>query len=77
MDLFYFLIPCSNLLIKLSIPIRLNCANICLDDDMFFDEHMNVILSINDNMSNFIEVSNLDLLTYIQTHYKNYRFIIK
>ena len=60
---------------NLSIPIRLNCSNVCLEEDMFTDEHMNVILKCNDNMSNFIELSNLNLLDYIQAHYKYYRFV--
>ena len=35
----------------------------------------NIILKCNDNMSNFIELSNLNLLDYIQAHYKYYRFV--
>lgn len=57
------------------VPFRLNCSNVCLEDFDFLDEHMNVILKLNENGCNEIEVSNLNLLGYIMEKYPEYTFV--
>ena len=59
----------------ISVPVRLNCSNICLDPTMFDDEHMNEILKLNECLTNYIEVSNLKLLEYIHENYPKFKFI--
>lgn len=60
---------------KIGTPIRLNCSNVCIDESMYNDAHMNVILNECYNMSNYIEISNLDLYGYIHERYPDYRFV--
>jgi hypothetical protein len=65
-------INCSS---RTSVPIRLNMSNIYLDNYDFYDNMANTILNLNDNGSNTIEISNLDLMEYIKSNYKNYKFM--
>lgn len=56
-------------------PLRLNFANVCLENTDFYDSMANAILDTNDNGSNIIEISNLELMDYIHTQYPNYNFV--
>lgn len=58
------------------IPIRLNCANILLSKtEDFYDTINHTILSLCHNSSNYIEVSTLDLLYFLQEKYPHYQFV--
>lgn len=57
------------------IPLRLNCANIFLNEHDFEDSVANTILDICHDSSNLIEVSNLDFYIFLKEKYKKYRFI--
>ena len=61
---------------KLDIPIRYNCTNICLDENDFYDEHMNIILNIGEDKKNLIEISNFSLMEYLKIKYPLYNFIL-
>ena len=56
------------------IPICCDCSNINLDENDIYDTHQNIILQLGNSAGNFIELSDLGLLDYIQTKYK-YNFI--
>ena len=60
---------------KYPIPLRFNCANVCLEDSDFWDRQMNMILELNQNGTHSIEVSNLDLMNYINDNFENYKFV--
>lgn len=60
---------------KVMVPIRFNCNNVCLEQFDYTDEHMNVILKINENGANTIEITNLELMMYIAEKYPLYKFI--
>jgi len=60
---------------KISVPIRLNLANINLTCSDFTNAMMNLILTENENGSNLIELNNLDLYEYISDRYPYYKFI--
>lgn len=57
------------------IPIRLNFANILLENFDFEDCMGQAILKAMHNGSNLIEISNLELMDYILEKYPNYKFI--
>ncbi len=59
----------------ISIPIRFNCANIFLEKKDFFDTMSNTILFLNENGSNEIEISNLELYYFLKERYPNYNYI--
>lgn len=64
-----------NINTETTIPIRLNFANVCLENYDFNDNMANAILETNNNGSNLIEISNLELMDYIVTNYPNYKFV--
>lgn len=57
------------------LPLRLNFANVCLENYDFNDAMGNVILETNHTGSNLIEISNLELMEYIENKYANYKFV--
>lgn len=59
-----------------SLPLRLNMANIFLEDYDYYDSMGNAILEANHNGSNLIEISNLDFMEFIQNKYPNYKFVL-
>lgn len=58
-----------------NIPLRLNCSNILLEENDYKNVFANLILSLNDTGSNVIELSNLQLMQYIEEKHPNYNFI--
>ena len=58
-----------------TVPLRLNCANVLLEDNDFNNIFGNLILSLSDTGSNTIEISNLKLMKYIEKKYPNYNYI--
>lgn len=56
-------------------PLRLNCANIGLEDFDFEDCMGNAILKANNNSSNLIEISNLEMFDFLKQRYPGYKFI--
>lgn len=56
-------------------PIRLDCSNLLIEDNDFFNVFQNLILKRFENSSFQIEISNLKLLNYIKEKYPNYRYI--
>ena len=57
------------------VPLRFLCNNICLEQFDYLDEHMNIILKLNENGANIIEISNLELMMEIKNKYPLYDFI--
>lgn len=55
--------------------IRYDFSNILLENNDFLDVHGNAILEASNNGCTQIEISNLNLLNYIQNKYDNYSFI--
>lgn len=58
-----------------TMPIRFNCSNIYLQEIDFENTFANLILSLGENASNSISISNLKLLKYLQKHYPNYKYV--
>ena len=56
-------------------PYRLNCSNIFLEEKDFDNVMGNLILSLFQNGTNVMEITNLDFYKYIQEKYPNYDFI--
>lgn len=56
------------------IPLRINMANVLLENIDYNDNFANVILDIFDCGSNIIEISSIPLMEYIANKYPNYRF---
>lgn len=56
-------------------PIRLTCSNIFLEEKDLYDVHQNVIFDLFKDCGNLIEISDLQLYTYIKEKYPNYNFI--
>ena len=57
-------------------PARLDCSNILLTEDDFFDVHQNVILELGNNCGNMVEFSDLGVFKYLVNKYKNYSYIV-
>ena len=57
-------------------PLRLDCSNCFLNQNDFYDTHMNACLDIIKNTGAAIEISSIDLLKYIQEHDQYAKFII-
>lgn len=57
------------------LPLRFNCANVLLQKEDFYDNMGNLILQLNENGSNTIEISNLELYLYLKEKYPTYRFV--
>lgn len=60
---------------NINLPLRFNCSNIYLQEVDFDNVYNNLILSLGENASNSIAISNLDLLKYLKTHYPNYKYV--
>ena len=58
-----------------SIPIRFNCNNVYLTQEDFEDTFANLILSLGENASNSISISNFKLLKFLQERYPNYKYV--
>ena len=58
------------------LPLRINCSNINLNPNDFDDTIMNVILNLLNNISNDIELSNLELYEYLYKKYPNFHYIL-
>ena len=58
-----------------TVPLRLNCSNVLLEDFDFNNVFGNLILSLSDTGSNIIEISNLKLMEYIKDKHPNYNYI--
>lgn len=56
-------------------PLRLNCSNIMLKKEDFYNVMGNLILSLNGSGSNYIEVSNLEFFQYLKEKYPNYKYV--
>ena len=65
----------DNFLSKNNLPIRFDCSNIFITKDIINNGYQNLILEKGKDMGNFIELSDLGLLEYIQNTYSNYDFI--
>ena len=57
------------------IPIKFNCANICLTEEDLDDTKMNLILSVNQTGINSISISNLSIYNYLKEKYPYYNYI--
>lgn len=57
-----------------NIPLRFNCANICLQEQDYINQLANLILQLNENGSNIIELCDIKLLAYLKERYPNYQF---
>lgn len=57
------------------VPLRINFANVLLEDFDFQDNMANTILKTNENGTNLIEISNLNLMEYITDTYPDYKFV--
>ena len=55
-------------------PIRLDCSNLLIEDNDFFNVFQNLVLKRFENSSFQIEISNLKLLNYIKEKYPNYHY---
>lgn len=55
--------------------LRLNCSNINLNNNDFFNSYNENILKINDEVNNCIELCNLDLYNYIKNNYISFNYI--
>lgn len=53
----------------------LNCSNILLEENDFYNRYMNQILNFFDYSSNYIELSNLNLFKFLKEKYPNYRYV--
>lgn len=58
-----------------TVPIRINCSNIFLEQNDFNNVFCNLVLSFYNTGSNQIEVTNLELLSHIDKRYQNFRFV--
>lgn len=56
-------------------PIRLTCSNIYLEEKDLYDVHQNVVFDLLKDCGNFIEISDLQLYSYIKEKYPGYNFI--
>lgn len=56
-------------------PVRLNCSNIYLEDNDFYDSMAHVILEAFENGSHSIAISNLKLMPFLQEKYPNLKFV--
>lgn len=57
-----------------SLPLRINMANVLLEETDYYDNFADVILKIFDCGSNVIEISSIPLMEIIEKKYPNYRF---
>lgn len=57
-------------------PVRLNCSNIYLEDNDFYDSMAHVILEAFQNGSHTISISNLKLMSFLQEKYPNFKFVL-
>lgn len=55
--------------------IRYDFSNVLLEKNDYWDIHSNIILKNSENGSNQIEISNLDLMQYIQDKYPQYTYV--
>lgn len=58
-----------------NLPIRIDCSNLFINSEDKENGYQNLILEQGNNMGNFIEITDLGLLEYIQNLYPNYDFI--
>ena len=56
-------------------PLRFNCSNIFLKEEDFSNTMANLILNLNQNGSNLIEISNLNLYDFLHEKYPDYNFV--
>ncbi|MGN1342696.1 MAG: hypothetical protein ACI4VL_05750 [Bacilli bacterium] len=56
--------------------IRIDWSNCFLNEEDFYDIHENATLKLLSNTGGACEISNLDLMNYINQFDKNIRFII-
>lgn len=57
------------------VPLRINFANVLLEDFDFYDNMANTILKTNENGTNLIEISNLHLMDFIEEKHPEYKFV--
>lgn len=67
-DIIHFITHCN-------IPIRFQCNNLFLQEQDFHDIMNNLIFDEGKQRNNQIELSNLQLLEYLETHYNNFKFV--
>lgn len=60
---------------KSFVPLRFNFSNILLEEHDYHDAMNNLVLDINENGSNLIEISNLELMDYILEKNPTYKFV--
>lgn len=61
---------------KNMVPLRINFANVLLEEDIDFTNAMgNLIVSTNNNGSNNISISNLKLMEKIEKEFPNYKWV--
>lgn len=59
-----------------TIPIRLDCSNLLLNEFDLYDRHMNVILKLAESNGTLIEIADLALYNYIKENYIGFNFIL-
>lgn len=57
-----------------NLPLRINMANVMLEESDYYDNFADVILKIFDCGSNVIELSSIPLMEFISEKYPEYRF---
>lgn len=65
----------ESLNLKIGSKISLDCSNPFLEDTDFQDTNQNILLSLNENGSNEIIITNTNFLKYLKEKYPSYLFI--
>lgn len=58
-----------------ALPLRLNCANVCLTERDYEDAISHTALNLCQNGSNAIEISDLTFYQYLKDKYPDYKFV--
>ena len=72
-NIYYDIIKCNN---ETRRPFCINCSNILLDKNDYLDTFSHCILSLCENGSNLIEISDLNLYEILKEKYPLYNFIL-
>ena len=64
----------NNFLNGSNLPIRLNCANVCLTEYDYEDSINHVALELCQTGANIIEISDLKFYQYLKQKYCNYKY---
>lgn len=60
----------------LGFPLHLDCSNVLLTQEDYYDTFGNIILELFQTGSELIEISNINFLNYINNKYPYYKFIL-